>query len=451
MTTDLRSSDDTLSEGWKWAVSQALAYVRHGDPVGDWYEAALPDRNAFCMRDVAHQSTGAQVLDLRRETKNMLLRFAENIAASRDWCTYWEITGDNQPAPVDYINDQAFWYNLPANFDVLDCCWRQYLWTGDQDYIQHPTFLNFYERTVSDYIRTWDKDGDGLVESHPSYGHRGLGSYEEATSGISIGGDLIAAQVAAFEAYANILDLHHNNDQAYRLREKANVLRACYHAEWWSDSAHTYHSVQQYDGSLSSEINFGINTFALYFGLINGQHRIAHVIDDLETRFEQANVESKSYFPEVAYRSGRHQAAYDALRHLINPALDRREYPEVSYSVIGAITTGLMGISADATRNQITTLGRLTPQTEWIEVEDLPILSNRIAVRHTHSGTTTIKNLSGAEFMWKADFVGSVKALVVDGRAQVATVDNLPNGQAMASVTCTVAPGAQIRVSAGVV
>src|SRR5215204_3339035 len=104
MTPKLSSIDETLNRGWEWAVAQAMDYVRAGDPVGDWYEAALPGRNAFCMRDVAHQSAGAQALGLRQETKNMLLRFAENIAESRDWCTYWEITGDNQPAPVDYTS-----------------------------------------------------------------------------------------------------------------------------------------------------------------------------------------------------------------------------------------------------------------------------------------------------------------------------------------------------------
>ena len=94
----------------------------------------------------------------------MLRRFAENIAASRDWCTFWEISGDNLPVAVDYKSDLDFWYNLPANFDVLDCCWRQYQWTGDAAYINDPVFLNFYDRTVNDYVQHWDADGDGILE-----------------------------------------------------------------------------------------------------------------------------------------------------------------------------------------------------------------------------------------------------------------------------------------------
>jgi hypothetical protein len=70
----------------------------------------------------------------------MLYRFAENITEGKDWCTFWEINRYNQPVEEDYQSDDKFWYNLPANFDVLDCCLRQYLWTGDEDYIKDPSF-----------------------------------------------------------------------------------------------------------------------------------------------------------------------------------------------------------------------------------------------------------------------------------------------------------------------
>lgn len=56
----------------------ALSYVHDGsDPVGYWYEAALPQREAFCMRDVSHQSVGAQILGLAEHNKNMFGKFAK--------------------------------------------------------------------------------------------------------------------------------------------------------------------------------------------------------------------------------------------------------------------------------------------------------------------------------------------------------------------------------------
>jgi len=172
----LTSSEPTLVEGWEWAIKQARSFVRSGDPVGDWIEASLPGRDAFCMRDVAHQSAGAQILGLRPHVKNMLRRFAEHVSEARDWCSFWEITGDNLPAPQDYTNDTDFWYNLPANFDVLAACLRQYRWTGDPEYLHDPVFVQFYERTVNDYVQRWDSNGDGLLEHLPQYGRRGIAS-----------------------------------------------------------------------------------------------------------------------------------------------------------------------------------------------------------------------------------------------------------------------------------
>ena len=103
---ELSSSDTRLVEAFTWAKQQALAYVFDKDPVGPWYEASLPGRRAFCMRDVSHQAAGAQALGLSKYTHNMLRRFAENISASKDWCSYWEIDYRNLPAPVDYKNDK---------------------------------------------------------------------------------------------------------------------------------------------------------------------------------------------------------------------------------------------------------------------------------------------------------------------------------------------------------
>ena len=105
------------------------------------------------MRDVAHQAMGAHALGMQAHVRNMLRRFAENITAERDWCSLWEIDRHDRPAHADYRNDSDFWYNLPANFDVLDAAYRMSLWSGDQAYLRDPAFSNFYDRTVTDYVR----------------------------------------------------------------------------------------------------------------------------------------------------------------------------------------------------------------------------------------------------------------------------------------------------------
>ena len=83
-TVEFESSDIKLAEGFRWAKAQALAYVRDSPVIGPWYEAALPGRNAFCMRDVSHMSTGAQFLGLGPNARNMLHQFAQHISASKN-------------------------------------------------------------------------------------------------------------------------------------------------------------------------------------------------------------------------------------------------------------------------------------------------------------------------------------------------------------------------------
>jgi len=449
MRPKFEASDPTWTAGWEWAVAQAMAYVFSGDPVGDWIEAALPGRDAFCMRDVSHQSIGAQILGLDGHVKNMLHKFAENMAPSRDWCSYWEINKHDLPAPVDYTDDRDFWYNLPANFDLLDCCYRQYLWTGDPDYVQDPVFLRFYDRTVTDYVRQWDVDRDGLLEHLPQYGRRGLASYEEATFDIRLGGDLLAAQAAAYRAYARIQALRGDLDRAQAYERKAADLSALYETAWWNEETATFCSIVRSDGQLDPAPNFVINGLALYYGLVRDAAKAQHTLDDLCPRMDAMNVESLSYLPEIAYRYGRGRDASAALRRLIDPRLPRREYPEVSYSVIGTLVTGLIGLSCHTPRHTVSTTSHLLDQDSWVSIRDLSIGSNKVAIRHHGRTETTVHNQAGPDLTWQACFDLQTPHLVVDGIRQAATIDRDPYGQPRSWVAIPIPAGAArtVRVS----
>jgi mannosylglycerate hydrolase MGH1-like protein len=437
----LTSSEQTLVEGWEWAITQARSFVRSGDPVGDWIEASLPGRDAFCMRDVAHQSAGAQILGLRSHVKNMLRRFAEHVSGARDWCSFWEITGDNLPAAQDYTNDTDFWYNLPANFDVLAACLRQYRWTGDPEYIHDPVFVQFYDRTVTDYVQRWDMNGDGLLEHLPQYGRRGIGSYEEAIPDIYIGGDLLAAQMAAYQAYAHIQELRGYPQDALPYRRKAAAIRERYNQMWWNPDAGTFHSFMHQDGQFAHEPHFGVNSLAMYFDLVQGVERADSVMKDLMQRFHAANVETQSYFPELAYRYGFHAEAYAALQHLFNPQLPRRTYPEVSYAVLEAIVCGMIGLSAQADRGRLVTISRLDDLVAWVAVEDLPILDNRIELCHLGNTETRLSNQQGRAIIWKACFGGSEHVLMVDDIEMPATHSIGQYGQALSWVEISIPAG----------
>ena len=71
--------DTALVKIFDWAVSNSNWYVgEDSDPVGPWYEAALPNRQAFCMRDVSHQCIGEELNGHGRQNANMMGKFVEN-------------------------------------------------------------------------------------------------------------------------------------------------------------------------------------------------------------------------------------------------------------------------------------------------------------------------------------------------------------------------------------
>jgi len=425
----LSSSDSHLVEAFQWAKTQALAYVFQGDPVGDWYEAALPGRQAFCMRDVAHQASGAHALGLARFNRNMLHRFAENISASRIWCSYWEIDRRNLPCPVDYHNDHDFWYNLPANFDILDCCWRQYLWTGDRAYLDDPTFRFFYAKSVEEYVRQWDLDRDGLMEYDPENGYCGIASYDEDFPRPLLGGDQVAAQYGGYRAYANLAELDGNLDEAERFRNLAQGLRDHYNTNWWNESNSRFYCALQQDYSFSSQLRGISNFFPLYFEMTEAGRKTDQVLAQAVQLSPHLNVEERSYQPEIFFRYGLYQPAYQELLALCEPNLPRRTYPEVSYAVVGAITSGLMGIAPDARERLVTTLPHLPDEVEWVELDHLPILDTRITLRHRGRSESSITNQGNQPFYWQATFPGWVDSLLVDGAHFPALHNYGPNGQ----------------------
>ncbi len=457
---DLDTSDANLAAAFVWVRRQALAYAFSGDPVGDWYEAALPGRQAFCMRDVSHQSMGAHALGLGRHTRNMLGKFAENISEAKDWCSYWEINRENHPAPVDYHDDADFWYNLPANFDVLDACFRMYMWSGDRAYLTDGAFLNFYKRTVHDYVERWDLGLDRIMmrprimnirgRSDPVnrfQTNRGIPSYEESDPNFVVAIDQVAVQYAGYLAYARFEQLLGNEEESREFLKRANDVKSFLNQIWWDKDSGSYYSSFGLDHKLRKR---GLNLAVLYYGAAEEGPKSESVVNAIVRSIgnkEPIGIEEQSHLPEILYPYGRADAAYDQVLDLTGEGKNRREYPEVSYAVVGAIITGLMGIElvlaepqkalqeARYVEGTVSTLPRLTPKTKWAELKHVPIRANEISVRHDGLSKTTLTNAAGPALMWNACFPGSHRKLLANGKA----VDAMPSGSARKQqpVSCT--------------
>lgn len=448
-----KSSDTALQTAFMRAKEMALHYKgKPDDPVGPWYESALPPRAAFCMRDVAHQSLAAEVLGMSRENKNMFTLFVSNISQSKDWCSFWEINRLGKPAPEDYRNDTAFWYNLNANFDILNACWKLYLWTGDEMFIKNAAFKNFFDKSVNEYIHSWVLEADSLLTrpTHPNASEsfniadafhrcRGLPSYSEGVPNIKMGVDLIAAICRGLLSYAAILRTDGQAQKAEIFEQKARAYQQRIDTDWWDDEAdlyNTYYSNDNRFGKTEGE------TFLLWFDALADSTRKQKTLQHLLAN--NWNVENLSYFPLIMYQNGYWEKAYNYMLHLTNPATERREYPEVSYGVIKGFTEGLMGIEADARINQISTYYRNITD-DKCELNNVPVCGTMISITHSGKKKSLLNNNGQKTITWRAVFQGAHKLVYVNKKPVKTTISKDWLGNPFSFADVTVYPAERIE------
>ena len=414
-TITIASDHRGLVEGFEWARDTALGYAREGDPVGKWFEAALPGREAFCMRDVSHQAEGALALGLYDHTLNMMRKFSASIAPTRDWCGYWEIDRYDRPAPVDYRSDEDFWYNLPANFDVVQASERAWEWTGDTAWLADPTLAEFYRRSLDDYVERWDADGDGIMESPESAGIRGIPTYWEGEGPrAATGGDLVAAQYAANRAHAGMLrarDRPGDVSGAEKREAEAARLRALYNDRWWSAELGRFYGAILPSGEFDTTHVPSMQIFPLYFEIV-APERADRLFEGL---VPGVNVEENSYLAEAHYRYGRDAEAFDFLLAQMDPGLERRDYPENPFTAVGGVVRWLAGVRPLASERIVETRSRLPRDVEWLELAEVPVLDGSLRLWHEGRGSTRLTRESGSWSRWRAVFAGPHDVLFVDG------------------------------------
>lgn len=407
------SSDADLVTSYKWARGKSRSYAHDliSDPVGPWYEAALPDRAAFCMRDVAHQTVGGQIVGLGKQNKNMMMRFAENITDDKDWCSYWEIDRYNRPCPADYRNTKEFWYVLNANFDVIQACLKLYKWTGDDAYLTDEKMVNFYEKSLNEYVDRWDLLPQELMTrprcmnkapnfnpNDPFHYNRGLASYAENVAGISMSADLIASMYAGYKACAEIYRIKGDAAKGAQYTALAEEYKAILNDKWWANG---YFHTHWIDASRFEGSTEGL-TYVVWFEAVDKPDRIKAVMEDY-LLYGYWNIENVSHFPVLAYRYGYEEEAYDLLVEF--PDLDRSEYPEASYGAVEGFVGGMMGIAPEADKGRVATCSHLY-NTEWAKISNVPLFEGYISVKHTGKTATEFVNNSDDKIVWRATFAG---------------------------------------------
>src|ERR1700761_1034170 len=447
------STNPSLQQSFEWTKQQALTYTRpSAGTMGPWYEAALPGRNAFCMRDVSHQTEGAAALGLYAANRNMLGLFAQSAAKERDWAAYWEIDGNGHPSPADYVSDTDFWFNLPANFDVLDAIVRMWRWTGDDTYRDSPAFQRFFRITMGDYITVWQLTPDTILKrprianQHQTEGRfvhsRGIPSYTEVSLYFIFGTDLVASEYRAIQSFHEIAASESDRKLAQEMQPTADAIQSLLERVAWSKTQNHYLGTIRGDltGTGSGD------ALVLYFNAAKNPAHIRGARGYLSSPhyWQHINIDEESYVALPLFRYGRNDAEYQVLTDLSSPQKARREYPEVSYSVIEALVSGVMGVQPAHKDDafDVLTLSRLPTDHDRATLSAVSIRRNQLDITHTGTSSTRLKNVSGPSVRWRAAFPGAISRLHVDSTTVAANHSISAGGASISWTDVTVPSGA---------
>ncbi len=447
----LSSPDTFLVSLFNWAKSTSLGYAGSGnDPVGPWYEAALPGREAFCIRDVSHQCIGSEIIGLGQANLNMFRKFVGNISERKDYCSYWEINRYNKPAPVDYASDDDFWYNLNANFDIIDACYKLYQWTGDSTYITDPVFDRFFELTLNEYTDRWQLGARDIMQRPPVMNlkpgtvkyrfARGIPSYDEGQSDISVSSDLLGMICNGFAVYSKILRIRGEKAKSEIYGKKAEKYFRLLDSLWWDGDALSYYGFYKTDGKFYRG-GIANSEFLLWYDVIKDPAKAEKSLNDIRN----TQIEVLSYLPFLFYRNGLNGDAYGFLQKIHSDK--RKAYPEGASGAIEGIVRGLMGIQPVADEKVVITCPRLTDKTPGVTLENVPVLSGLVSVRHESDHETSFANKSSKPLVWRAMFMGSHN-IVRSGKQALKAMhqtDRLGNIYSYADIALS--PGSQASAS----
>ncbi|MDP6999969.1 MAG: hypothetical protein QF569_28220 [Candidatus Poribacteria bacterium] len=290
-TTELtfNSSSSELIFLFNWAKDLALSYVMTGTPnTIPCYEAALPGRGSFCLRDWEHMAPGAHFLGLDLENITMMKAFAKTATPEFDYVPAWHI---------DYYG--KIWeraHQVPTIFDAIWASYQQYLWTGNTEWIQDAVLYEYYTNAVTCYLARHDNaiPNNGIADAPGEDGWENTCTYNETSEDhFREAADGIGMQYQGFRSYAEILKARGNVDDYNIWMAKANDILHMFRTDFWEGS--TYYrgrrSLIDYSAGYGKE-----NSFLMLQTLITEPGRKSEdYLDFIWDNCSNDNIEAKSY------------------------------------------------------------------------------------------------------------------------------------------------------------
>jgi len=465
----IETSNPKLAQAFEWARGKALSYVQtgksgvvdghEGHREGDGHVNYIPCywagytwRTAFYSRDFCHQAEGAHLLGLQEENLSMLRAFAATATTNRRWYPLWALNFDGSPFKLDYGGDDSFVREVPAVFELVEQCHRQYLWTGNLAYAKDPVLWNFCTKAVTEFIALHDtRIPNGVAEGDGSGDiFRGSATYNEIRSPLLEAGDGIACQYQALLAYAGLLGARGEKEEATAFGKRAEQLRSLFNTQWGVKKGIEAY-VRGYDAQHQAVTDFGReNSWFMPMKFITAPCAktdayldfIARAVDSATDR--PANLEAISYLPGVFFPYNRVEDGWKWMEYIIDQP--NREYPEISYTLILHVVEGLLGVEPNAPHNAFLTVPRLPREVARAGVRNVPLGHHYFDVAHEGASKSVVVHKSGpGPLKWQACFYGDHATLTVNGKKKTATT-SLIHGVRASCVTVELAPGQSATV-----
>jgi hypothetical protein len=357
----------------------------------------------------------------------MLRAFAATSTEGRKWYPLWALNFDGSPFRLDYRDDDWFVREVPAVFELVEQCYRQYLWSGNLDYLNDPILWSFCTRAVTDFIDLHDtRIPNGVAEGEGSGDiFRGSATYNEIRAPLVEAGDGIACQYQALRSYSKMLLLRNEQDRAKVFSKKSEELKYFFNHAWGvKDGTQEY--IRGYDIRGAAVTDFGLeNSWFMPMKFITepGPKTDAY-LDFIARSVESSagrpsNLEAITYLPGVFFPYGRAEEAWKWMEYVMDQP--DREYPEVSFATIGHVVEGLLGFEPNAPDSSFQTLSHLPRSVKDVSVQDIPLGSHTVHVGHVGRWSSRAIHVSGDEpLRWEACFYGNHPQGVVNGATRPA-------------------------------
>ena len=460
------SSNLELQAAWDFAVPMAMSYVMTGkDPAYvPCYLAGLLDRPAFYARDIAHHALGAAILGLDKENAAMMKIFAASATPARKYFPLWSFDFYGKIYPLDYISDNNYVRETPTPFDLLTAAGRLMQWTADPVYAADPVMWAAWSAFTEQFITLHSPNNDGVVGwSNPSGNiFAGAASYVENGEGLIFGADTLAKQSAAFSALASFHDFRGNSSGASTARARAAQLSTHFNDAWYNASLGGYYRGVRSQGSLQTPL-FGWgetqSVFPGLHGMLQPGVRADAQIATILAHGPKAGTEARTYIPELLFLFGLPDAAASFISQLV--ADPRRNYPEVSFTLVADLAVHMMGLEPIFCGNAssaplLSTLGgNLPSSTENATAQHVPVCGTyKLAVtqfqrankKNGGNATELTLQVGVKPIIWEARFLGTFSHLFVNGLSTVASQGKTVSGLVFSSAKVQVENGVTVRV-----